>query len=209
MLNEVKHLSAGQYKGWIRPPAPRSGVTLPSPRWGEGVGCASGEIPSPYVLREADPVAAKRRSGLGRRAGGEGGNQSYNYPMNTKLVMIASALFLGLVGLLCLFLPDLMLFFFESDSRAAQPLVQMLGGALFAFAILNWTSKDSLLGGIYGRGTVLGNFTLFAIGAITLGKSLLNYPGNLVGWGMLIGYALFAIAFGLLLFGRAEKAKTA
>jgi len=86
-----------------------------------------------------------------------------------------------------------------SPDRFAVAVVQIAGALYFGFAILNWTAKGTLLGGIYGRPIVLANFTHFAIGAITL----LKVPGQTEA-GLLVGvvaYSVFAAWFGYVLFG--------
>jgi uncharacterized protein YqgV (UPF0045/DUF77 family) len=56
-------------------------------------------------------------------------------------------------------------------------VVQVLAGLYLAFAIMNWTIKASVIGGIYHRPLALGNFTHFFIGTLVL----LNYlfAGNI------------------------------
>jgi hypothetical protein len=78
-------------------------------------------------------------------------------------------------------------------------VIQLAGALYLGFAVLNWSAKGSMLGGIYGRPIGLANFGHFAIGAIVLWK----VPGH-ADAGLLAGaavYSVFAAWFGYVLFG--------
>ncbi len=93
--------------------------------------------------------------------------------MNTKYLMTAAALALGAAGIILSFLPqEILAAVQETPSPARTIPVQMLGALYYAFAMVNWLSKDSLMGGIYGRPIVIGNLTHFLIGTLVLLKSL-------------------------------------
>ena len=120
--------------------------------------------------------------------------------------MTLSAAALAALGISASFLPQ------EILSRAVLPadrftvaLIQLAGALYLAFAMLNWSAKGALLGGIYGRPIVLANFTHFAIGAIVLGK-IVAIGQIHVEAAVLTGvYVLFAAWFGFVLFGRGPK----
>ena len=112
--------------------------------------------------------------------------------------MILSALVMAVLGVAATFLPHELLRAASIDPAGALPAVVQLVGALYlGFAIINWTAKDSLIGGIYNRPAALGNFLHFVAGAFALGKCAPRGPGPLA---LTIAYALFAIAFGMILF---------
>ena len=72
--------------------------------------------------------------------------------MNTKLLMTASAVFMGLIGIVLTFMPDEVLKILEQVPNTTLTLSLQLTGALyFGFAITNWMAKTVLLGGIYAR----------------------------------------------------------
>ena len=72
--------------------------------------------------------------------------------MNTKSLMTLSAMILALIGISLIFLPKEILDYLElSVSDTLELLMQIIGSLYFAFAMLNWMSKGSLIGGIYGR----------------------------------------------------------
>lgn len=115
--------------------------------------------------------------------------------MNTKILMTASAIFLGLLGALSLFLPSEILTFLRSEVGLINKLIVQITGALYlGFAMLNWMAKENLIGGIYSRPVSVGNLTHFAIGAITLIKLLFTY-NNTVLIILTIAYSLFALGF--------------
>ena len=125
----------------------------------------------------------------------------------SKYVMIVSSLFLGILGVIASFFSDELLEQFDGTSGAQMDLIIQLTGALFlGNAMINWTSKGSILGGIYGRAIVIGNFTHFAIGSITLIKVIGSSHGVYI-WVLLILYAILALAFGKILFGSPKALK--
>ncbi|MEC9007310.1 MAG: hypothetical protein VX731_04205, partial [Candidatus Neomarinimicrobiota bacterium] len=76
-----------------------------------------------------------------------------------------------------------------------------IGSFYFAFAMLNWMSKGSLIGGIYNRPIALANWTHFFIAGLALIKGVLANPSlSYVIWSIAIIYSIFAILFGIVLF---------
>jgi hypothetical protein len=121
--------------------------------------------------------------------------------MNTRIIMIASALVLFLLGVAATFLPQELLQWLGLAATGVLPLViQLLGALYLAFAMLNWTAKDSLIGGIYNRPVALGNFLHFVMGALALGKGVIANPAARVLAPVAIVYAIFAVAFALIFF---------
>ncbi|HEX6099164.1 MAG TPA: hypothetical protein VF432_22820 [Thermoanaerobaculia bacterium] len=119
--------------------------------------------------------------------------------MNTKLLLSASALVLGAAGIAASFLPHELLRVLGVAATEPLPLlVQLLGALWFAFAMVNWTSRGSLIGGIYNRPVAIGNLTHFVIGALALVKHATS--AGAVVWGIAAVYAIFAIAFAAVFF---------
>ena len=121
--------------------------------------------------------------------------------MNTKLLMTSSALILGLAGVFAMFAPDVLL----STQGAAvtgnlSVMIQLMGALYFSFALMNWTAKDSLIGGIYARPVSLANFSHFFAGALLLLKHQLSSEMNLSTLAVLIVYAVYAACFYWLVF---------
>lgn len=121
--------------------------------------------------------------------------------MNTRLVMTGAALFTALMGIAFLFWPDEVFRAYGTRSEYIPELLIQLGGALFlGFAAINWISRGSLLGGIYGRSLVAGNFMHFAIGSVLSIKEVVIYPCDRLSLLGLLVYLAFGVAFGILLF---------
>jgi hypothetical protein len=121
--------------------------------------------------------------------------------MNTKTLMVASSVFLGLLGLLSLFVPEELLKLLSLPFTSPLPVVIQLAGALYcSFALMNWTAKDNIIGGIYLRPISLANFAHFMIGALSLLKYQLSDAASAFLWVVLIFYAVFAIIFTWLVF---------
>jgi hypothetical protein len=122
--------------------------------------------------------------------------------MNTKLLLSASAIFLGAAGIAGTFLPEELLRALGVAPEGALPLlVQLLAALLFAFAMVNWTARGSLIGGIYNRPIAIGNLTHFVIGALALVRGAMQAgpPRTVVMIAAAI-YVVFAIAFSALFF---------
>ena len=116
--------------------------------------------------------------------------------MNTKLLLTTSALVLGALGILGTFMPHEVLTWTGIARTGAAPLlVQLLAALLFAFAMINWTARGSLLGGIYNRPIAIGNMTHFLIGALALVKETAAGERNVAGIVLTVVYSVFAVAF--------------
>src|SRR5512145_106080 len=95
--------------------------------------------------------------------------------MNTKTLMTSSSLILAVAGIFTLFAPDVLLSALGVAVTAQLALfVQLLGVLYFSFALMNWTAKDSAIGGIYARPVSLANFSHFLIGTLLLVKYLFS-----------------------------------
>ena len=121
--------------------------------------------------------------------------------MNTKTLMTFSSLTLALAGVFTLFAPDVLLSALGVAVTAQLSiLVQLLGALYFSFALMNWTAKDSAIGGIYARPVSLANFSHFFSGTLLLVKYLLANEFNLSILLVLIMYVVFACSFYWLVF---------
>ncbi|MEP7137540.1 MAG: hypothetical protein ABI904_21665 [Chloroflexota bacterium] len=121
--------------------------------------------------------------------------------MNTKTLMTITSLALALAGLFALFVPENLLAIANvSATNSMSVLVQLLGTLYFSFALMNWTAKDSAIGGIYARPVSLGNFGHFFTGTLILAKYLFSNPFSVFALLISIVYAVFALAFYWLVF---------
>lgn len=121
--------------------------------------------------------------------------------MNTKLLMTASSLVLGLAGIFALFAPDILLTTLGVPiANLLDALIQLMGALYFSMAMMNWTAKDSIIGGIYARPISLGNFAHFFSGTLLLARYVLSNGINPPILLMLVAYAIFAALFYWLVF---------
>jgi hypothetical protein len=97
------------------------------------------------------------------------------------------------------FAPDVVLSrLVGSTSSTAEILVQLMGALYVGFGALNWMSKGSLMGGIYGRPVAVGNVLHFFAGALALVKVMpaMGMPAITLPVGL--GYLVFTVGFGIV-----------
>lgn len=120
--------------------------------------------------------------------------------MHTRILMALSAIFLAIAGLITSYFPEKVL-----ETHGVVPnntmllLIQMMGALYLGFAILNWTAKGVLIGGIYARPVALGNFLHFAMVGVMLVKAGIEYEVVQLATSGLV-FSAFAIWFGIVLF---------
>jgi len=119
----------------------------------------------------------------------------------TRVLMSASAVVLGAVGVFLLFAPDVASI---AAGVAALPatmvIVQLIGVLYLGFAVLNWMSRGSTIGGIYARPLAVANVMHFASGAAVLVKALSRSAMPAAFWILASVYVVFALAFSTLLW---------
>jgi hypothetical protein len=127
--------------------------------------------------------------------------------MLVQRFMEATAIVLGLAALALIFAPELVLAQFAIEpSPAALPLAQLYGAALFGLALTSWIARTMLLGGIYGKAVVAGGFGHTLVGVFALVHAVRASSDNKFLWVACAIYALLALAFGKLMFGRGPSA---
>lgn len=131
--------------------------------------------------------------------------------MNSKVLMTASAIFLGVIGVSLIFLPnEIAGCAGMSSTKTIQVLLQITGALYFGFAMLNWMAKGSIIGGIYNRPVSIANFSHFLIGGLALIKGLTVDPGlTCIIWILAGFYSIFAVLFGIVLFRHPSGEKQA
>ncbi|HEX7140094.1 MAG TPA: hypothetical protein VF219_19740 [Vicinamibacterales bacterium] len=120
--------------------------------------------------------------------------------MNTRLLLSISAIALGAAGLAGTFAPHEILQSLGIAPIGVLPLlVQLLAALYFAAAMMNWTARGSLIGGIYQRPVAIANLTHFIIGALALLKAAVATRSVPVIIAAAI-YGIFALAFANVFF---------
>ncbi len=129
--------------------------------------------------------------------------------INSKWLMIASALVLGVFGVLTsFFAKELLLHTKVTSQGAGEMFMQFLAAGMLGFAFMNWTARNAVLGGIYGRPIIIGNLIHFALVLIAMIKMIIAKP-DLPGMWVLAGiYLIFTLGFlNAMLFHPATAAK--
>ena len=117
--------------------------------------------------------------------------------MISSLVARTSTAVLAIAGFPLLFASDVLLPRLVPGLPVhATWLGQLLAASWLSVAFYNWNTRDSILGGIYGRTTVLLNLGIYLVSALALIKVDAGFP--LVRLGA-IPFALLGTAYAVLL----------
>lgn len=107
---------------------------------------------------------------------------------------------MGAAGIAASFAPAEIAEILALGSAVESALVlQIVGALLFAFAMVNWMARGSLLGGIYNRPIAVGNLAHFVIGALLLAKSVAAGERRIPFVVAAVIYTVFALGFGVAL----------
>ena len=123
--------------------------------------------------------------------------------MNTKALMIISAIFLAINGFGFTFFPNeiaVLLLGINSDNYIFILILQILGALYLGFSILNWVSKTSLIGGIYNKPLLIGNLLHFFTASMALIKLIPAFQDHQLIFSYTIIYSLFTLSFGYVFF---------
>lgn len=118
----------------------------------------------------------------------------------SRILMMLSAVFMVIAGLITSYFPDRVL-----ETHGTVPdgptvlLIQMMGALYLGFALLNWTARGVIIGGIYARPLALGNFLHFAMVAVMLTREAIEHGVVQLATSAAV-FSAFAIGFGILLF---------
>jgi hypothetical protein len=132
--------------------------------------------------------------------------------MNTRWLMRASAIYLGLLGIAATFAPQELLRFAGAEATPVLTLmVQVAAAALVGIAVTNWMAQGVLIGGIYARPLAMGNFAHFLISALALIKAAssgVHAPAIIAAAAI---HGVFTLLFVRVAFGKPpiEKVATA
>lgn len=119
----------------------------------------------------------------------------------TRVLMTASALVLGALGVALTFAPDAAVRWLGGAPTPGVVLLGQIAGALYVgFAAFDWMTRRNLLGGIYGRPALVANLVHFLSAGIALAKGAVRNPEIAVLWPLAAVYAVLAAGFGVVLF---------
>ncbi|MFH4966412.1 hypothetical protein V8G69_15530 [Gaetbulibacter sp. M235] len=127
--------------------------------------------------------------------------------MNTKLIMVSSSIFLGVVGIgLTFFLQEISkVLDFETDILIIL-FSQIVGSLYLGFATLNWMSRNTIIGGIYGKPLTIGNLIHFLVSFFALFKILPITSNHFqLLFATAVIYGILTLAFGYLMILHPKK----
>jgi len=118
--------------------------------------------------------------------------------MNTKYLMITSAIFLAINGFgFTFFADEISVILINVENQIIILILQILGALYFGFSIINWLSKGNLIGGIYSKPLLMGNLLHFFTASMTLIKFALKVETNIqLIFSYTMIYCLFTLFFG-------------
>lgn len=128
--------------------------------------------------------------------------------MRSNLLLTLSSLAYGAAGATLLFAPAETLALIDpAATRLTAVMMSAYGAALFGFAMLNWMSRYSTIGGIYGRPLVVANFAHAFAAGMGFGRVAASSRSGVVIAAAVI-YAAIALGFGAVLLGRSPVQKS-
>ena len=96
--------------------------------------------------------------------------------MNTKTLMIISAIFLVVNGFVLSFFPnEISVLLTNTDNHFFILILQILGALYLGFSYINWMSKNSLICGIYNKPLIIGNTLHFLTASIAMIKLVFKF----------------------------------
>ncbi len=113
--------------------------------------------------------------------------------------MTVSAVVLAVLGVLALFFPQELVTALQMDAAVQLP-VQLLAGGLLGIAVLDWTGREAVYGGIYGRPIVLANFGCGMVTSGTLISALTDGAIDPRGWFLVVVFGAQALGFASLMW---------
>jgi hypothetical protein len=121
--------------------------------------------------------------------------------------MTTSSVFYGFIGIGLTFVPKEISEFFSTDlTQNSFLILQLLGAAYLGFAMLNWMTKNNLIGGIYSRPLALGNLAHFLISSLALIKITMQSENSFkIVLTLAVIYSVFTLFFGYVFMMNPSK----
>jgi hypothetical protein len=91
-----------------------------------------------------------------------------------NIIVYINLVYTTIFGLILTFAPDELMHYINAHNQNGVILIQFLGAFFISYSIMNWMSKDSILGGIYGKSIMLGNCVFYVSSAFALYKVAAN-----------------------------------
>ncbi|MDQ6647946.1 MAG: hypothetical protein M3Y93_12080 [Pseudomonadota bacterium] len=123
-----------------------------------------------------------------------------NAKRTSTTITTSSAVVLAVGGIALLFgSNELLAPMVPGASAGITVLGQMVAAGWLAVAWLNWNQRQMVIGGIYGRPTVLANFTLYLISVSSLAHRLMAGGAPVVLLVLALLFGLLTLVYAMLL----------
>ena len=128
--------------------------------------------------------------------------------MNTALLMRASSIIMGVVGVAAIFAPEEVIAQIGGPAGVFNKLLIEIAGALyFGFALMNWMAQGNLIGGVYSRPVAMGNFAHFFVAGMALIKIVFAGEHSIPALAGAAVYTVFAVLFAVVVFGNPQQSQ--
>lgn len=130
-------------------------------------------------------------------------NDTVTAARNSTVISTVSTVVLGVAGIALLFGADVLIpRVFPGIGPGAAMLGQLIAAGWLAVAWLDWNQRHTLLGGIYGRPTVLSNVMLYFVSALSLARPAMASDASAGLQALALVFAVMALVYsGLLMRG--------
>lgn len=124
--------------------------------------------------------------------------------------MIASSVLYGIIGIGLTFLPEEIYAYMSTEiNRISLITTQILGAAYLGFAMLNWMTKNNLIGGIYSKPLLIGNLVHFLVSSFALIKITGKIENHFeIILTLAIIYSVFTLGFGFVSMTNPKQLKS-
>ena len=123
-----------------------------------------------------------------------------NAARTSSFITTVSAVVLALGGIALLFASDELLPRLMPGTPASGTVLgQLISAGWLAMAWLNWNQRRMIVGGIYGRPTVLANFMLYLVSASSLGHPAMASGASPLLLLLTVLFAALTLVYGALL----------
>ncbi|MEP7184375.1 MAG: hypothetical protein ABI767_00945 [Rhodanobacter sp.] len=123
-----------------------------------------------------------------------------NANRTSTAITTSSAVVLAVGGIALLFGSDELLApVVRGASAGVTVLGQLVAAGWLAMAWLNWNQRHMVIGGIYGRPTVLANFTLYLLSVTSLAHRLMAGDAPAVLLVLALFFGLLTLVYSMLL----------
>ena len=87
-----------------------------------------------------------------------------------NITIYTNIIYTTVFGTILTFAPDEFLLYLDAHNSSVVIFLQFLGAFFLSYSVMNWTSKNSVLGGIYGKAIMMANTVFYISSSFALYK---------------------------------------